>query len=682
MAYTLGIDWGTFNSAAAVFDGERTRIIQSKEGMTEYGKAFPSFLQFDLEGNVIAYGKVAKRQLSIAPEQVLWGVKRLIGLPYDYLAAREGNKPSELERFSYRTEKGNDGGVLIRVGSKSFTPTDLCEIMLRKIRSDAESSLNLGVTIDDVQLAVPAYFDDTRTQEIVEAAKRVGFKTVKTVTEPTAACFAQGLKGDCSKYVLAISIGAGTFEVAAGILTKETSSGQMAFLAKGVAGDPALGGMDMDRKIMEYFVENRVKEDARREVVENKQLGSYLLEEAERAKIALSSRISTELGVDYNGRPILRGSLSRDELRAILNPDLQKCKGPIEVALEKAELNKTDIDALVLIGGPMHMSVVRDFLRTILSHDGQVLINERVDDEFNYISTNGFKVNPMESVAVGAAIGTGSSIVLEPTPYGYGTEVTKEQVNAVNGTAIVTVDFDPIIEADSWQTEGVRDYKLLSTASRGISQLEFKLVASYKVWNSKSGRSQFAYRELGRYLINLPRTSPQYRCTLRRDQDNRRVDLTIRHPEIGDEWVFHKVHVLTGVKSDLPRTYRQQRSTRQSPLLPDPQQQQQQEIFDRKTLNQNISSMEQIATNLILEVETLLSIRKIASDDEGIIKAQLEKMKGSLGDATGLERVTEDRFIRMANQALALVHDLEVTQPPLLSQAAGNEWRRRIPRTP
>jgi hypothetical protein len=92
--------------------------------------------------------------------------------------------------------------------------------------------------------------------------------------------------------------------------------------------------------------------------------------------------------------------------------------------------------------------------------------------------------------------------------------------------------------------------------------------------------------------------------------------------------------------------------------------------------------MEQIATNLILEVETLLSIRKIASDDEGIIKAQLEKMKGSLGDATGLERVTEDRFIRMANQALALVHDLEVTQPPLLSQAAGNEWRRRIPRTP
>ena len=158
--HTLGIDWGTYNSAAAYYDGTQARMIESSEGTTEQGKAFPSFLYFDMEGNVQEYGRNAKKRIPIGPKQVIWGVKRLIGLSYDAAVSLD-----ELKRFTYETEKGSDGGILIRVGHKTFTPTDLCEITLRHIKQEAENDLNLGTPVDDAQLAIPAYFDDTRTQD-------------------------------------------------------------------------------------------------------------------------------------------------------------------------------------------------------------------------------------------------------------------------------------------------------------------------------------------------------------------------------------------------------------------------------------------------------------------------------------------------------------------------------------
>jgi len=681
MRYVLGIDWGTYNSAAAAFDGEQTRIIESKEGTTEYGKAFPSFLYFDLRGEVQAYGIAAMRYRAIAPKQVIWGVKRLIGLSYDDAVRRK-----ELKRFAFKVEKASDGGVLVSVGERKFTPTDLCEIMLRKIKTDAESPLNLGIPVEKAQLGIPSYFDDTRAQEIVEAAKRVGFESVKTIIEPTAASIAHGAEASEDQYVLAISMGAGTFEAVAGILTRSSSGNDPTFMAKGIAGDPALGGIDIDDRVAEYLLSNKVKREVRDELESSQEFQAGLLEEAERIKIALSSRIECQIYLQYHGRPVLHGTCTRTELESAARPILERCRGPIETALTKADLKREDIDAVFLIGGPMYMPIVRDYLQNLLAFDGQQIVNPAIYETFRSIAEVGFKVDPMQCVALGAARSLDVSIAIEPTPYGYGCEFPQIKEAKPDGSALLRIEYKPVIEADTWQNEGTVQYRITTMTSRGIGQDEFKLIAAYKVWNRDRDELEFAYRELGIYTLSYPRATPVLKYTLRRDPENRRVDLIVRHPEINEEWVFHKVHSRTGTERKFPEEHRIRigypasrdspsatgaaTATQPSPVVD--------EMGLRREMTSKISALERLCANLVTEARVMLGMRSVSNGDRPMLESQLSKMRREIDQSGGMRSITEDRHVKLTNQALALVHDLEVTQPPLLDSSSANEWRRKI----
>jgi molecular chaperone DnaK (HSP70) len=681
--YALGIDWGTYNSAAAYYDGTRTRMVESNEGTTEQGKAFPSFLYFDLEGNVQEYGRRAKSHLIDSPEQVVWGVKRLIGLSYD-----EAVQKKELDRFAYETEKSGDGGISIRVGRQSFTPTDLCETMLRHIKREAENTRNLGTTVDDAQLAIPAYFDDTRAQEIVEAANRVGFKTVRTIIEPTAACFKHGLNAAEDQYVLAVSMGAGTFEAVAGILTREpNSSNNLVFMAKGIAGDPMLGGITIDDSLVSYLIDTKVKTDLRGLVRSNKAISAGLRQEAERAKIQLSSRSICEIDFAHEGRVYLpSATLTRTELETIARPILERCKGPIRVALSEAKLSCEELDALVLIGGPMKMPAVRDYLQQIVAFDGPKLVNPVIYRALQAIAEESFRLDPMQCVAEGAAISSGFSVALEPTPYSYGSIRITKQTTELDGTRLTVYDYNPIIEAGSLsETEGSSDYRVIVEESRGVGQVEFTLIVAYKMLNPQTDQPCLKYRELGSYTINIPLAAPSIRYTLRRNLANRRVDLIVRHPQIGEEWTFHKVQVLTGRERNFPETRRLQPFTFQpardeGQWKPETSREDEDRTYAKK-LSDSLNSLERIGNMLGREAEVLISLKQTQMTDEDaqLLASQLAKLKSALGDPGALQRLTEDRYVLIANQALALIHDLEVTRPPLLTRASANEWRRKIP---
>jgi hypothetical protein len=585
----------------------------------------------------------------------------------------------ELKRFEYDLARAPDGGIVIRVGEAEFTPTDICSQMLRAIKSEAEAPHNLGTQIEEAQVAIPAYFDDTRTQEIVEAANRAGFSTVKTITEPAAASFAYGVTAAKeNQYLIAVSMGAGTFEVAVGILTRGPSN-EMIFMAKGIAGDPMLGGIDIDDAILGFLIEGKTKPELREQIRSDSVLRTKLREEAERAKIQLSFRTMCEIGVNYGGQVVVPpDKLYRKEIEILARPIMQRCDGPMRIALEKAGLKKEELDTVLLIGGPINMPVLREHLQRFLAFEDSQLVNPRIYTLFQSITEEGFRINPMQCVAIGAALSRSrSSVTIEATPYSYGSQTIRKQEVQEDGSRIITLDYNPIIDADSFQDEGTADYRIVGGRDSGIGRAEFKLIAAYKEWDVETDQPRQRYRELGTYFINIPNASPNVTYVLRRDPELKRVDLIVRHAQVGGEWVFHRVHVLTGRERKFPESHR----------LPPPaiETKPPSDSFTMKTdptqakLMQAIDTVEGVCSMLERDVSLFLSIRKISDDDRSMVTFQLEKLKAETAGVSGMQRFTEDRYVRITNQVFALIHDLEVTRPPLLERSAANEWRRRIP---
>jgi len=364
----LSIDWGSYNSAAAVAMGKSHMLIKSSESEGSQGKAFPSFLHFDLTGRALRYGARAMRMRVESAEQVIWGVKRLIGLSYN-----EALGDDEFGRFAFATQKAEDGSILIRVGSASFSPTDICRMTLEKIKQDAESPLNLGAPIRRARLAIPAYFG-IRSQEIVQEAKDAGFAEVETIIEPCAATFAYAIKPkEGEEYVLALSLGAGTFEVVCGLLTRNEND-QAAFLAKGTSGHTRLGVMDFDSAILEYVLSQKCDAPTRNSIRNNIVLKTKLIDTVELAKIRLSSQAIALILLDHQGRTYIRDHLIRQELENVVSPIIEECRKPL-VSLDKASMTRAEIDTVILIGGPMHMPFVREKMKQLVAFENGQLVN-------------------------------------------------------------------------------------------------------------------------------------------------------------------------------------------------------------------------------------------------------------------------------------------------------------------
>lgn len=350
----IGIDLGTSNSSAAVMEGDKPVIIPSAEGTTIVGgKAFPSYVAFTKDGQVLV-GEPARRQAAVNPEGTVFGAKRKIGTDYKY-----------------------------NIYGKTYTPEQISAFILQKIKKDAESFL--GIPIKKAVITVPAYFNDNQRQATKDAGTIAGLEVVRLINEPTAASFAYGLnKLDQELKILVFDFGAGTLDVT----IMEMMSGVFKVLS--TSGDTHLGGTDMDNALIDYIIEE-FKKDTGIDLKNDKMAMQRIREAAEKAKIELSSTVETEINLpfitaDQTGPKHLVMKIRRAKLEELVQPIIDKCKGPVERAIEDAKLTRSDIDKIILVGGPTRMPIVQKFIE-------------------EYIGKKPERgIDPMECVSIGAAI--------------------------------------------------------------------------------------------------------------------------------------------------------------------------------------------------------------------------------------------------------------------------------------
>ena len=377
-AKVLGVDLGTTNSAAAIYEGGRATIIPSAEGPTMAGKMFPSVVAFTKDGQLLI-GEPAKRQATANPEGTNFEIKRKMGTNY----------------------KAN-------VFGKEYTPQQISAFVLQKIKKDAETYL--GSTMRKAVITVPAHFDDNQRQATKDAGEIAGFEVMRIINEPTAACLAYGIdKLEKEMKILVFSFGGGTHDVTV------MDFGKGVFQVLSTSGDTQIGGTDVDKAVMDYIVDEFKRQTSIDLANDNKAM-ARLKEATEKAKIELSTLITTDIDLpfitsDKSGPRHLHLTVTRTKLEALAQPIVQKTKKTIIRALEDAKLTPSDIDKIILIGGMTRMPLVQKFVEQIIGKSP-----ER-------------GVDPMECVAIGAAIQaaviTGEVtdlLLLDVTPLSLGVE--------------------------------------------------------------------------------------------------------------------------------------------------------------------------------------------------------------------------------------------------------------------
>jgi len=360
MAKVIGIDLGTSNSAAAVMEGGRPVIIPSAEGAgVASGKAFPSYVAFTKDGQRLV-GEPARRQAAINAEGTIQAAKRKMGTDYHF-----------------------------KVFGKEYTPQQISAFILQKIKQDAEAYL--GDKVEEVVITCPAYFDDNQRTATKDAGEIAGLKVLRIINEPTAACLAYGLeKSQKEQKIMVFDLGGGTLDVTIMEMWYSQAQKTSGFEVKATSGDTQLGGTDMDKILLEYIA-GQFKRETGIDLLNDKMAVQRLREAAEKAKIELSSTVSTDINLpfitaDASGPKHLTMSFTRAKLEDLISPIIERCRHPIEQALSDSKLTPKDIDRVILVGGPTRMPIVQKF----------------VEDYVGKKIERG--VDPMECVALGAAI--------------------------------------------------------------------------------------------------------------------------------------------------------------------------------------------------------------------------------------------------------------------------------------
>jgi len=360
MAKVIGIDLGTSNSAAAVMEGGRPVIIPSAEGAgVASGKAFPSYVAFTKDGQRLV-GEPARRQAAINAEGTIQAAKRKMGTDYHF-----------------------------KVFGKEYTPQQISAFILQKIKQDAEAYL--GDKIEEAVITCPAYFDDNQRTATKDAGEIAGLKVLRIINEPTAACLAYGLeKSQKEQKIMVFDLGGGTLDVTIMEMWYSEAQKTSGFEVKATSGDTQLGGTDMDKILLEYIA-GQFKRETGIDLLNDKMAVQRLREAAEKAKIELSSTVSTDINLpfitaDASGPKHLTMSFTRAKLEDLISPIIERCRHPIEQALSDSKLTPKDIDRVILVGGPTRMPCVQKF----------------VEDYVGKKIERG--VDPMECVALGAAI--------------------------------------------------------------------------------------------------------------------------------------------------------------------------------------------------------------------------------------------------------------------------------------
>ncbi len=396
MAKTIGIDLGTTNSCMAVLEGGEPTVIPNAEG----GRTTPSVVAFTKDGQRLV-GAPARRQQVTNPQNTIFSIKRFMGRKWDEVS-------EEMTIVPYEVDKGPNGDARVQADGKEYAPPEISAMILQKLKTDAEAYL--GEPVNDAVITVPAYFNNAQREATKDAGKIAGLNVLRIINEPTAAALAYGLdKEGSDQTILVFDLGGGTFDVS--IL----ELGEGVFEVKATNGDNHLGGDNFDKAVVDWMV-SEFKKDQGIDLAADRMALQRLYEAAEKAKIELSSTMTTQINLPFitatqEGPKHLDLQLTRAKLEEITADLLARTVGPTEQCLKDAGMDKSKIDHVVLVGGMTRMPAVQAKVKELIGKDPHK------------------GVNPDEVVAVGAAIQAGvlrgevkDILLLDVTPLSLGIE--------------------------------------------------------------------------------------------------------------------------------------------------------------------------------------------------------------------------------------------------------------------
>ena len=397
MSKVIGIDLGTTNSCVAVLESGDAKVIENAEG----NRTTPSVVGFTKEGER-PVGLVAKRQATTNPENTIFSIKRFMGRKFNEIG-------DDASRVPYELKADKDGDVAVNIDGKDYSPPEISAMVLRKMKETAEAYL--GEKVTKAVITVPAYFNDSQRQATADAGKIAGLEVERIINEPTAASLAYGLQSEGDKKIAVYDLGGGTFDIS--IL----EIGDGVFEVKSTNGDTHLGGDDFDQAVIDWMAQEFLSSQGI-DLRTDQMALQRLKEAAETAKCELSTTLQTDINlpfitVDASGPKHLNLTLTRAKLEQITDNLVQRSLEPCKQALADAEMQPSDIDEIILVGGQTRMPKVQEAVQQLFGkepHKG---------------------VNPDEVVAIGAAIQGGvlagdedvkDILLLDVTPLSLGIE--------------------------------------------------------------------------------------------------------------------------------------------------------------------------------------------------------------------------------------------------------------------
>jgi len=397
MAKVVGIDLGTTNSVVAAIEGGKPNVIANAEGL----RTTPSIVAYTKKQELLV-GQIAKRQAVINPENTFFSIKRFIG-------SKDVEISKDAKKLPYKVVKDQNNNIKIKCTSleKEFSPEEISAQVLRKLVNDASDYLGQQVT--QAVITVPAYFNDSQRQATMDAGKIAGIEVLRIINEPTAASLAYGLDKKQNETILVFDLGGGTFDVS--IL--EVGDGIFEVLA--TAGDTNLGGDDFDNVLVNWLLA-QFKEKEGIDLENDIQALQRLTEAAEKAKMELSTVAETTIALpfitaDKTGPKHIEELLTREKFESLCQTLIQRCKIPVEKALQDARLDKAEINEVVLVGGSTRIPAIQNLVEELTG------------------KTPNKTVNPDEVVAIGAAVQAGilageikDILLLDVTPLSLGVE--------------------------------------------------------------------------------------------------------------------------------------------------------------------------------------------------------------------------------------------------------------------